>query len=796
MNHSRLTVYLFFRCTVFPDSLPSIVKRLIVQKAMQVKPGSYDPSSRLVAITCRDCSIASIPSNAFVQFPNLREIDFSRGQIFHVSPEAFNGLVNLKKIDLSFNRLTDLHSDAFVLVKTTLEVLEINNNKIDKIPLSDVRNLNQVQHLSTFEFHSNSIFCSCELFYVHQLIEFKHISSKYNEYYCYQKPRFLTFGEENEFLESNCPSHYEPMITNISAIDCSSIQVSFSYEPFVHNFSDRIIYVVEIELPKSRTERHEIHQKHFSIPNLLPRTTYQISIAAIQEGMSVDKSKPRKFMITQYINAQTGSIQECQSYTSAALELQNPKRSNLIYHTGIISAVAISATVFIAMIAAIGVYFCRSSRATLLPASIFKPRTCFNEFNIAASQQPALTNMSFHDTALHSDGDKFCSSDALRRHILANPCIKVVKHENIAFNRVLKSGKFGTMYSAEAFMIKPEEYHSNVTVIEFAQRSLYERTGSKLINFCRLSHPNILGILGIQETIGPIALVLEYMHEYLDLRMFLKRMQARSQIPAHEDPVQVLSLAVAQVISGLSYLSQNGFVHGDISARSCVVTGNFGIKITFTGAQIDFYPEDYLRTGNRCLPLRWMSWEAIQFGSYSLQSDIWSFGVLIYEIFTYGDKPFKNLSDMEVACHITEKRGSLASFTKPLICPDEIWKIAEDCWRHVPNERITACGIENRLLQEVWNIYITENDDMTQSEFEQTFKSEMVRRMSESRINLGQSEFSSSDEETLYGETSQIYTGLEETTTHAEVILPALVVTALEDTNYLDPKLFNLETSA
>ena len=711
-----------------------------------------------------------------------------------MSPDAFNGLDNLKDLDLSFNRLTDLHSDALISVKTTLESLKINNNKIDKIPLNDVQNLNQINHLSQLEYHSNPIFCSCQLFYIHQLIKLKQISSDFNIESCYLNPSFLTFSEEQEFLESNCPSHFEPIITNITEIDCSTVAVSFKYEPFVHNFSSRITYTVEIETEHQRAERHEVAGTHFILPNLAARTTYQLSITAAQEGSSVDRSKYRRFRITQFVHPGSGKIEECAPFPST-LGLQDQKQSNFIYHTGIISAVAISSTVFIAMIAAIFVYFCRSSRSALNPASLFKPRACFNEFNIAANQQPALTFMANHDSVLHTGNDKFCSSDALRRHIISNPCIKIVRHENLAFNRVLKSGKFGTMYSAEAFMIKAEEYHSNVTVIEFSQRTLCERTGSKLINFCRLSHPNILSVLGIQETMGPIALILEYIPEYMDLRMFLKRMQLRSRVPAHEDPVQVLSLAVAQVISGVSYLSQNGFIHGDISARSCVVTGNFCIKITFTGAQVDFYPEDYLRTGSRCLPLRWMAWEAIQFGSYSLQSDIWSFGVLIYEIFTYGDRPFREMTDMEVASHVTEKRGSLSSFPKPFICPDEIWKIAEDCWRHGPNERITACGIENRLLQEVWNIYITENEDMTQSEFEQTFKSEMVRRMSESRVNLSQTGYYSlsDEEETTAGSTLNQCSGFENTTTHAEVILPSVINNNLSQQNN---KLYYLEASA
>ena len=702
--------------------------------------GHFDPESRLVSLACRDCLVSSIPSGAFRQFPNLREIHLSHSGIFYISNLALEGLQNLKHLDLSFNSLTSLYSNSLINVKSTLQELLVNNNKIDEISLTDIQVLQMMKKLQTFEYHSNSIFCSCDLFYIHQLMEYKSISSQSMAYYCYRKPNFLSLDQEKAYLQSNCPAHYYPIITNLTSLDCSSVAVAFLHEPFAYNVSVRTVYTILIGSASSaEVRREQTIGKSLIIRNLEPRVTHQITVlASNQNENSGSQDKPTQFMITQYIKNE--HIFECKS--SNPKMLSETGSSNFVYNGGIITAIAVSLTAFIAMISAVFLYLCRISNANLAPNVPFTTAQGFNEFHMI--HQPVLTQFETNETtypSLKGTPQPRCTSEILRKQILANPCIKVVKHENIGFNGILKSGKFGTMYSAEAFMIKPEEYHSKITVLEFSQRTVVERTGRKLEHYCNLIHPNIMNVLGIQETTGPLALILDYVPEYLDLKNFLMKMQQKRSLTQNtDDPIQVLSLTVAQVISGLSYMSQNGFVHGDISARSCLVTTGFQVKIAFTGAQIDCYPNEYLKTGNRFLPIRWMSWEAIQFGSYSFQSDIWSFGILIYEIFTYGETPYKHLKDVEVANLVTEQRGSLASFPKPVLCPDEIWKIAEDCWHYRPEGRITANGVENRLLHEVWNISITELDEMSHSEIDSEsglIPMGLMKKMNESATSYG-----------------------------------------------------------
>ena len=458
--------------------------------------GEPDPESRLVSLSCRDCLISSIPSGAFRQFPNLREIHFSHSGLFYISNLAFEGLQNLKHLDLSFNSLTSLYSNSLLNVKSTLQELLVNNNKIDEISLADIQVLQMMDNLRTFEYHSNSIFCSCDLFYIHQLMEYKSISSQSMAYYCYQKPKFLLLDDEKSYLKSNCPAHYYPIITNLTAIDCSSIIVSFVHEPFVYNISERTVYTILIGSESSaEIRREQTTGKNVLIRNLQPRVTHQITVLVSTNQNEANQDRPHQFMITQYVK--NGKIFECKSGSSGLFA--DAEHSGFVFNSGIITAVVVSLFAFVAMISAIGLYLCRLSNSTLTPNVAFTPPPGFNEFHMI--HQPVLTQFETNETTYPSvmgTPQPRCTSESLRKQILANPCIKVVKHENIGFNGILKSGKFGTMYSAEAFMIKPEEYHSKITILEFSQRTVVERTGRKLDHYCNLSHPNIMNVLGIQ----------------------------------------------------------------------------------------------------------------------------------------------------------------------------------------------------------------------------------------------------------------------------------------------------------
>ncbi|KAK7063184.1 BDNF/NT-3 growth factors receptor [Halocaridina rubra] len=102
----------------------------------------------------------------------------------------------------------------------------------------------------------------------------------------------------------------------------------------------------------------------------------------------------------------------------------------------------------------------------------------------------------------------------------------------------------------------------------------------------------------------------------------------------------LLNMSV-QIASGMEYLSSQHFVHRDLACRNCLVGENLCVKISDFGMSRDVYTCDYYKVGGtRMLPVRWMAPESIMFGKFTLESDVWSFGVVLWEMYSFGKQPY------------------------------------------------------------------------------------------------------------------------------------------------------------
>ena len=266
--------------------------------------------------------------------------------------------------------------------------------------------------------------------------------------------------------------------------------------------------------------------------------------------------------------------------------------------------------------------------------------------------------------------------------------------DNLTYICDLGQGNFGVVVRAEATGIIPGKDKSTVAVKVLKEGSgaqmkeEFFREATLMNNF---NHPNILQLLGVCCEHEPYCMILEHMAEG-DLNSLLRRNNPNQTFPRGiADFVgfsikQMVDMAV-DIAAGMSYLAKNHYVHRDLATRNCLVDKELRVKIADFGLSQDVYIDDYFRLkDSEMLPIRWMPPEAILYSKFSLQGDVWSFGVVLWEIFSFGVQPYYGRSNEEVVQYVRD--GSVLE--PPLNCPQEIYDLMVDCWAMDPSERPTS----------------------------------------------------------------------------------------------------------
>lgn len=219
------------------------------------------------------------------------------------------------------------------------------------------------------------------------------------------------------------------------------------------------------------------------------------------------------------------------------------------------------------------------------------------------------------------------------------------------------------------------------------------------------SHPYVQSLFGVCVDGYPLCLVYEFsehdefLHQYLIEsgrgQCSIHRQAGIQNIKPKLSNVDQISIA-KQIANGMEYLADKGYIHRELSTKNCIIGKGMVVKISnlgfsWKGPNTDYYS---LELGERAsYPVRWLPPETLHFGTFSEDTDIWSFGVVLWEIYSSGVTPYYGMNDEEVISLVVG--GDILPCPKE--CPKEMYEVMQGCWNLEPPERPRFSSIHQRI---------------------------------------------------------------------------------------------------
>ncbi|XP_042592566.1 fibroblast growth factor receptor 3 isoform X6 [Cyprinus carpio] len=269
----------------------------------------------------------------------------------------------------------------------------------------------------------------------------------------------------------------------------------------------------------------------------------------------------------------------------------------------------------------------------------------------------------------------------------------------LTLGKPLGEGCFGQVVMAEAIGIDKEKPNKPLTVaVKMLKDDGTDKDLSDLVSEMEMmkmigKHKNIINLLGACTQDGPLYVLVEYASKG-NLREYLRARRPPGmdysfdtcKIPNETLTFKDLVSCAYQVARGMEYLASKKCIHRDLAARNVLVTEDNVMKIADFGLARDVHNIDYYKkTTNGRLPVKWMAPEALFDRVYTHQSDVWSYGVLLWEIFTLGGSPYPGIPVEELFKLLKEGHR----MDKPANCTHELYMIMRECWHAVPSQRPT-----------------------------------------------------------------------------------------------------------
>ncbi|KAM6154839.1 tyrosine-protein kinase receptor UFO isoform 2-T2 [Erethizon dorsatum] len=264
----------------------------------------------------------------------------------------------------------------------------------------------------------------------------------------------------------------------------------------------------------------------------------------------------------------------------------------------------------------------------------------------------------------------------------------MVDRHKVALGKTLGEGEFGAVMEGQ---LNQDDSILKVAVktmkIAICTRSELEDFLSEAVCMKEFDHPNVMRLIGVcfqgseREGFPAPVVILPFM-KHGDLHSFLLYSRLGDQ-PVFL-PTQMLVKFMTDIASGMEYLSTKRFIHRDLAARNCMLNENMSVCVADFGLSKKIYNGDYYRQGRIAkMPVKWIAIESLADRVYTSKSDVWSFGVTMWEIATRGQTPYPGVENSEIYDYL--RQGN--RLKQPVDCLDGLYVLMSRCWELNPRDR-------------------------------------------------------------------------------------------------------------
>ncbi|XP_072111934.1 tyrosine-protein kinase RYK isoform X1 [Mobula birostris] len=262
-----------------------------------------------------------------------------------------------------------------------------------------------------------------------------------------------------------------------------------------------------------------------------------------------------------------------------------------------------------------------------------------------------------------------------------------ISRERVTLKDVLQEGTFGRIFLGILIDEKDpskEKYVFAKTVKDHASEVQITMMLTESCKLRGLHHRNLLPVNHVCIEDGERPVVLFPYMNWGNLKLFLRQCKlAEANNPQAISQQDLVHMAI-QIACGMSYLARREVIHKDLATRNCVIDDGLQVKIADNALSRDLFPMDYHCLGdNENRPVRWMALESLVNSEFSSASDVWAFGVTLWELMTLGQTPYVDIDPFEMAAYLKDGYR----IAQPINCPDELFAVMACCWALDREER-------------------------------------------------------------------------------------------------------------